>query len=190
MGASPIPTRSLQARAGWALPSLVVVEATSTLAPEPANGHHLAQECGSSEPWLFERLEQHISNMECGVEPNEVEQCEWPHRIARPQHHADVDVLFGREFLLDQLHGRHWIEEVHAQHAVWPMCGCRQLNDGNRTGVARQYRVWWADLIELRKQLLLKGQVLNGCFNHQVAIGEVFQPRCPPHPAAYRLLVC
>src|SRR5712691_8135124 len=229
--------------AWWFLPSLVVVEATPTLASEPASGHHLAQERGSSEPWLFERLEQHISSVEHGIEPTEVAQRQWPHGIARPQHHADVDILFGRESLLkhvnrieqvrreqviddkasavlahnhalsqtlthrtdgferlvrggegthelDQLHGRHRIEEVHAQHAAWPLRGCRQLNNGNRTRVACQDRVWWADLIELLKQLLLEVQVLNGCFNHQVAIGEVFQPRRAPHPAARRLLVC
>ncbi len=91
---------------------------------------------------------------------------------------------------LDQLHGRHRIEEVHAQHAVRPLCGCRQLNDGNRTRIARQDRLWWADLIELCKQLLLEVEVLDGCFNHQVTISEVFQPRRPSHPAARRLLVC
>src|SRR6266568_3273401 len=229
--------------AWWFLPSLVVVEATPTLAPEPANRHHLAQERGCGEPGLFELIEQHISNVDSGIQPNEVGQREWPHGVARPQHHAQVDILFGREVLLqhanriehvwheqvtddkasailahnhalsqalahrmdglerligggdrthelDQLHGRHRIEEVHAQHAVRPLCGCRQLNDGNRTRIARQDRLWWADLIELCKQLLLEVEVLDGCFNHQVTISEVFQPRRPSHPAARRLLVC
>src|SRR2546423_14945500 len=70
--------------ARWSLSCLVVVEATSTLAPEPASHHHLTQERGSSEPRLFECLEQHISNMERGIEPAEVKQRKWPHRIARP----------------------------------------------------------------------------------------------------------
>src|SRR6266566_1381473 len=157
--------------AWWFLPSLIVVEATPALAPEPASRHHLAQERGYGEPGLFELLEQHISNVDCGIQSDEVEQREWPHGVARPQHHADVDILFGRESLLkhanriehvwheqviddkarailahnhalsqmlthrtdgferlirggerthelDQLHGRHRIEEVHAQHAV------------------------------------------------------------------------
>src|SRR6266487_1082121 len=229
--------------AWWFLPSLVVVEATPTLAPEPASRHHLAQERGCSEPGLFELIEQHISNVDCGIQPNEVGQREWPHGVARPQHHADVDILFGRESLLkhtnriehvwyeqviddkassvlahnhalsqalthlthgfeglirggegthelDQLHSRHRIEEVHAQHVAWPLCGCRHLNDGNRARVACQDSVWWADLIELRKQLLLEVQVLDGCFNHQVAVGEVFQLRRPSHPAPRRLLLC
>src|SRR5438105_3368355 len=88
--------------ARWSLSCLVVVEATSTLAPEPASRHHLVQERGSSEPRLFEGLEQHLSNVKCGIESNEVEQREWPHRIARSQHHADVDVLFRGKFLLQQ----------------------------------------------------------------------------------------
>src|SRR5436305_2428805 len=88
--------------ARWSLSCLVVVEATSTLAPEPASRHHLAQERGSSEPRLFEGLEQHLSNVECGIESSEVEQREWPHRIARSQHHTNVDVLFRGKILLQQ----------------------------------------------------------------------------------------
>src|SRR5579884_2845998 len=85
---------------GWPLPCLVVIEATPALATEPASGHHLAQERGSGEARLFEPLEEYIGNVQRSVEPNEVEQGERPHGIARPQHHAHVDVFLGRELLL------------------------------------------------------------------------------------------
>src|SRR5947199_5857608 len=79
--------------ARWSLSCLVVVEATSTLAPEPASRHHMAQERGSSEPRLFEGLEQHISNVVCGIDTYEFEQREWPQCIHRSHHHNERDVL-------------------------------------------------------------------------------------------------
>src|SRR5437588_8830744 len=99
----------------WSLPDLVVVEATPALAPEPASGHHLAQERGYGEPGLFELLEQHISNVGCGIQSDEVEQREWPHGVAHPQHHADVDILFGRESLLKHANR---IEQIRHEQVI------------------------------------------------------------------------
>ncbi len=57
---------------GWPLPCLVVVEATPALAAKPASRHHLAQQRGGGEARLFEPFEEHIGNVQRGIEPNKV----------------------------------------------------------------------------------------------------------------------
>src|SRR5215471_8534463 len=79
----------------------VVVEPAARLASEISGRDHLAQQGGRREARLLELVEHDVGDVQRRVQPDEIEQSERTHRVARPQHHADVDVLFRGEALLE-----------------------------------------------------------------------------------------
>src|SRR5436309_10492083 len=64
------------------------------------------------------------------------------------------------------------------------------MNDGNRASIACKDSIWRTDLIELCKQVLLELQILDGGFNHEITISEVFQSGCTPQSTMYTIQIC
>ena len=76
---------------------------------------------------------------------------------------------------LEQPHDRHRIEEVGADHPVWPACRDGELDDRDRAGIAGQDRFRATDAVELREGFLLDLQVFGGGLDHQLTVGQVLE---------------
>ena len=78
---------------------------------------------------------------------------------------------------LHQAHQRRRVEEVHAADALGPLHPGGDRGHRERGGVGGQDRLGSADAGELREQLALQLQVLGSSLDHQLAAGQVLQPR-------------
>ena len=78
---------------------------------------------------------------------------------------------------LDQAHQRGRVEEVHAADALGPLHPGGDRGHRERGGVGGQDRLGSADAGEPREQLALQLQVLGRSLDHQLAAGQVLQPR-------------
>src|SRR6266852_1473631 len=99
---TPMMPISRGALASWGLfACVIVVEPAPGLAAQVAGRDHLAQQRWRGKARFFELVEQHVGDKQRRVQTDEVEQREWPHRVAGAEHHADVDVFFRSEALLE-----------------------------------------------------------------------------------------
>ena len=93
---------------------------------------------------------------------------------------------------LDERHQRRRVEEVHADDALRPRRGGRDLGDGERRGVRREHGVGPADPVELGEELPLRLELLDDRLDHEVAVGEVVElgrQRQPPDRRVARALL-
>src|SRR5215211_7201751 len=97
------PTMSISA--GRLLTGLIVVKTATAFPAQITRCDHLAQERRRRKARLLELVEEHVGDIQRRIEADEVEQGEWPHRVAGTQHHPDVDVLSGGEALLEHANG-------------------------------------------------------------------------------------
>src|SRR5215467_15874185 len=219
----------------------IVVEAAAALAAEAARHDHPLEERRRGVARLAEFLEHHLGHEHGGVETDQVQQGEGPHRIAATELHGLIDVLQRGEaafvdtdgieeirheqpvddegggvlredghlphclhplvgtlhggvvgedgaHYLDQLHQRHGIEEVQAQHLSGPLGGGGHGGDVARGGVGREKRMGPADGVELGEGLVLERLALGDHLDDEIAVLEVFQMRRAPEPA-HRLVL-
>src|SRR5436853_7469364 len=115
IGTPMMPTSRTPLAAGRMLACVIVVEASTSFTSQVACRDHLAQQGRSREARLLELVEQDVGNVQRCVQPDEVEQGERAHRVARAEHHADVDVFSRREALLEHPHG---LAEIRDQPEV------------------------------------------------------------------------
>src|ERR687886_411997 len=104
IGTPTMPTSRTALAAGRVLACVIVVEPTPGLTAQVTGRDHLAQECRSREARVLELVEQDVGDVQRRVETDEVEQRERSHRVARPEHHPNVDVLARGEALLEHPH--------------------------------------------------------------------------------------
>src|SRR6266851_7395678 len=80
---TPTMPISRGALASWGLfACVIVVKPAPGLAAEVARGDHLAQQRWRGKARLFELVEQDVGDEQRGVQADEVEQGERPHRVA------------------------------------------------------------------------------------------------------------
>src|SRR5258706_16080307 len=97
---TPMMPISRGALASWGLfVCVIVVEPAAGLAAEVAGRDHLAQQRRRGKARFLELVEENVRDEQRGVQTNEIEQGKWAHRVARAEHHPDVDVLLRRETL-------------------------------------------------------------------------------------------
>src|SRR5215470_10892175 len=89
---------------------------------------------------------------------------------------------------LDQLHQRHGIEEVQAEHLLWPLGGGGHGGDVAGGGVGSEERVRRADAVELAEGLVLHRLILGDGLDDEVAALEILQMRRAAEPA-HRLVL-
>src|SRR5437868_5977003 len=100
IGTPTMPTS--RGLAGWWLfTRLIVIEASAGLSAEIAGRDHLAQQRRRGKARVLELVEQDVGDVQRRVKADEVQQGERPHRVARAEHHPDVDVHFCGKALLE-----------------------------------------------------------------------------------------
>src|SRR5579863_2339078 len=75
----------------------IVVEALSALATVASGKHHALEQRRCGHRRILELVEHDLRDIIRRVQTDEVEEFEWPHRVAASELHACVDVFFGRE---------------------------------------------------------------------------------------------
>ncbi len=76
---------------------------------------------------------------------------------------------------LDELHHRHGVHEVHADHLLRPRGGGGQLGDRDRAGVGGEQGVGRAQPVEVAQDLPLDVEPLDDGLDHQVGSRQVRQ---------------
>ena len=89
---------------------------------------------------------------------------------------------------LDQLHQRHRVEEVHAEHLPRPPGGRRHRRHVARRRVGGEDRVRRTDPVELGERLVLEDLVLGHRLHDEIGGLELLQPR-RARDAAQRLVL-
>ena len=87
---------------------------------------------------------------------------------------------------LDQRHGRHRVEEVHADEPLRAAQGAGDRGDGQRRGVGGQDRIGSDHGLQLAEQAPLDGEILDDGLDHESAgakVGEVPQADSRPSRA-------
>src|ERR1051326_5694719 len=90
IGTPPIPTPLAR---WWPCTCYIVIEAAASLPAKKVRGDHLAQQRRRGEARVLEFVEQDVGDEQGRIQTHEVQQRQRAHRVARAEHHADVDVL-------------------------------------------------------------------------------------------------
>src|SRR2546426_2873204 len=111
---APEPAADYRAPEGWGTASgAPVVEPLATLLAQLPPGDLVAQDLGGLESAILQRLEQIVRDGEADIQADQVGELERTHGVVVAELHRLVDVLGGRDALLEHPHGLK--PERHAQ---------------------------------------------------------------------------